>query len=257
MARLNQVLNYPMLEYTDVEHYFDQAISELNTSLRIGIKPLSVTIKEHLESFKYAPNVITLSYAPVEGVAAVIPNASTNSPNVYYDTAKGKFGILNNSGTYDHYSKVYGVYTGISGSNAVSYTYQAVWYSDNNVMWVPYEDDKFRSINLIDYFPMDVINLFIIPYVCFKFTVRNGGDASIFVDEFTQGYQQIQTSYDIPNFVVLSTQAGKPAYTADVKENVSDLNATVPTRAIYDSMKVGNVIMPNYGGMYDNGGWGI
>ena len=30
---------------------------------------------------------------------------------------------------------------------------------------------------------------------------------------------------------------------------------TKPTEI--DSMKVGNVIMPNYGGMYDNGGWGI
>ena len=255
MARLNQVLNYPMLDYTDVEHYFDQAISELNTSLRIGIKPLSVTIKEHSESFKHAPNVVILS-APVEGDLAAIPNKKDEAPNVYYDEATGKFGVRNN-GMYTFYDKVYGVYTGISSTGSVSYTYQTVQYSSNIAAWAPYENNIFRTINLIDYFPMDVINLFIIPYVCFKFTVRNGGDASIFVDEFTQGFQQIQTSYDIPNFVILSTQAGKPAYTVDVKENVSNLNTTIPTRAIYDSMKVGNAFMPNYGGMYDNGGWGL
>ena len=169
MSRINQVLNYPMLEYTDIQHYFDQAISELNTTLRVGIKPLSAIVQEH---------------------------------------------------------------------------------AHNSI-------EDYSSVNLTDYFPIDVINLYLIPYVCFKFTVRNGGDGSIFVDEFTQGFQQIQTSYDIPNFVVLSEQAGKLAYAADVEENLSNLNIKIPTRAIYDSMKIGDSFMPTYGGMYDNGGWGI
>ena len=255
LSRLNQVLNYPMLEYTDVEHYFDQAISELNTSLRIGIKPLSVIISEQPEAFKGMSNVVVFT-APLTN--ASIPNSKDDQPTVYYDTTCNKFGILKNN-KYEHYNKVYGVYSGIDVNSGakIDYVYQSVWYNDDAIMWTNYEEDKLKSINLIDYFPMDVLNLFIIPYVCFKFTVRNGGDASIFVDEYVQGFQQIQTSYDIPNFVLLSQQAGLPAYTEDVKENLSNLNIKIPTRAIYDSMKVGDSFMPTYGGMYDNGGWGI
>ena len=37
MARINQVLNYPAVDYEDVYHFFDQAIAELNTNLRIAL----------------------------------------------------------------------------------------------------------------------------------------------------------------------------------------------------------------------------
>ena len=263
ISRINQVLNYPAITYIDISHYFDQAISELNTNLRIGIRPISEIVSDNSNIYKNTPNVVLLKTIPEESPEGNSIPVYSEAPSdtaiiYYYDTSKAKFGILNNE-KYSYYNKIYGIYNGISSetNEAVSYTYESYYVNDSIVLWNSIEHDYLRDINIENYLPIDVINLFFIPYICYKFTMRNGGDASIFVDEYVQGFQQIQTSYDIPNFVNLKEQAGKEAYTKDVENNIDNLNIKIPTRAIYDSMKIGNSIMPIYGGFYESGGWGI
>ena len=112
-----------------------------------------------------------------------------------------------------------------------------------------------RELNLLDYLPFDWITLYLIPYVCFKHSVRDGSSGSHFLEDMQQGYQQLQKSYDIPCSVTLTQQAGKVAYTADVEENLPNLNISIPTRAIYDDMKIDRVVASQFTGLYDNGGW--
>lgn len=250
MERINQALDYPAVEYTDVSHYFDQAISELNSTLRIGIKPISYILKHYVPNVLTQANIVSLSSKPDS--IAEYPNSSSvsNDTIVYFDTTERKFGIKRQRG-YEYYDKVYGY---VSATNT---TYEAVHVSMDITYWAEYNTDPLSAINLVDWLPVDVIILFIIPYVCNKFAIRDGGAGSIFREEFVQGFQQIQTSYDIPNTVNLASVAGKKAYTEDVESNISNLNIHIPTRAIYDSMKVGNAIHPTYGGFYEGGGWGF
>ena len=61
----------------------------------------------------------------------------------------------------------------------------------------------------------------------------------------------------MPNFVRVSTVAHLPAYTKLVKNHPEKIYDTIPTRAIYETMKIGNAVRSTYGGFYDNGGWGV
>ena len=251
IERINQALDYPAVEYTDISHYFDQAISELNSTLRIGIKPISHILKYYKADIYKAGNVVAITESEA---MSKIPTEATDGINYYYDSTTRRFGIRKNDG-FEFYSSIY-AYIPNNTSLEVR-TYKAVYFSENNIYWGVYDADPVNTLDLTEWLPVDVIILFVIPYVCNKFAIRGGGSGSIFREEFVQGFQQIQTSYDIPNFVNLVTVAGKKAYNEDVEFNIKNLNVNVPVRAIYDNMKIGNAVQPEYGGMYDGGGWGF
>jgi hypothetical protein len=124
-------------------------------------------------------------------------------------------------------------------------------------IWTPVVENRLNDFDLAMYLPTDWIVLFLIPYVCFKTAVRDGSSGSLYNEEYVQGFQQLQTSYNVPNFVELSKVAHLPAYTAMVKANLNNLNKRIPTRAVYDSMKIGNAIFPEYEYTTTRGGWGF
>ena len=121
--------------------------------------------------------------------------------------------------------------------------------------WTPIVKSN-EDLVLTNYLPTNWIILFLIPYVCYKYSIREGMDPGVFSEELTQCFQQLQESYDVRETVRLSDVAGKFAYTKQVEENLPDLNKEVPTRAIYDSMKVRRAINATYRDFYD-GGWGL
>ena len=257
IERINQALDYPAVEYADISHYFDQAISELNSTLRIGIKPISYILKNYTSDVK-PENTVMISSSELSNIQS-FQNADaidgTYTKSYYYDIDKRQFGIKNSAGKYVYYNDIYGCVV-YADSPKVD-TYRAVVLTATTVYWAAYNTDSLNTLDLTEWLPVDVIILFLIPYVCNKFSIRDGGIGNVFREEFTQGFQQIQTSYDIPNYVNLVSVAGKKAYTEDVNANLENLNINVPTRAIYDSMKIGNAIHPTYGGFYEGGGWGF
>jgi hypothetical protein len=136
--------------------------------------------------------------------------------------------------------------------------YESIYYYiEATYLWTPVDENRLNDFSLDVYIPDDWVILFLIPYVCFKASVRDGGNGGLYHEEFTQGFQQLQTSYDVPNFVALNTVAHLEAYRPLVKQYIAALNTKVPTRAVYDSMKIGNAIMPEYGGFHTRGGWGF
>ena len=260
ISRINQALNYPAISYEDVSHFFDQAIAELNTSLIIALPTVTEMRLEHIFRISDSPNTIVLASKPteiVEGSAEIPTVAPTGSASrvVYYTGAESrlnrKFYIWKDS-VWTPVDKVYGIVSG--GRSAyelvpVDYSY-GTWYE------IPLE--HLVEFSLTEYLTTDWIILFLIPYVCFKFAVRNGDSGALFSDEFTQGFQQLQTSYSVPNNVTLSTVAHLPAYKNIVVENLNNLRKIVNTRAITEDMRIRNGVGAIYGAnIFDNGGWGI
>lgn len=259
ISRINQILNYPAITYTDISHFFDQAISELNSTFKIGMPLVSQMIENHRIDVQTLPNLTLLSSVP-RGDFSDIPSGTlsdfTNTSKVYFnvdDSKIYKFDVYREE--WVGYDKMYGLYLSDSGERTVYET--IVFAASNCALWSTLDDTRTNDIDLNIYLPTDWVILFLIPYVCFKSNVRDGGNGALYNEEFVQGFQQLQTSYDVPNFVNLSEVAHLPAYTKDVKEHITALNVRIPTRAIYDSMKVGNSIMPTYGGFNSRGGWGL
>lgn len=268
ITRINQVLNYPSVTYTDISHFFDQAISELNTSFRIGLPLVSQMVQERKLNIQELPNLVFLTDAPT-GTPEDIPVGNslsdfTDTSKVYLNLSDYKFYKYNiYQNRWVGYDRMYGVHLNSSNVRLVYETmivYSDVYsdvYSEKKAVWSPVDEKRLNDFDLNIYMPDDWVILFLIPYVCFKSAVRDGAEGGLYLDEFTQGFQQLQTSYDVPNFVNLSSVAHMSAYTKLAKENLSNLNIKIPTRAVYDSMKVGNVSMPVYGGFHSRGGWGF
>ena len=255
MTRINQALNYPSISYEDVSHFFDQAVSELNTSFRISIPLVSQMISEH--TFKIQDhNVVLLNKDPGSLITKVSskPTASDNSPPVYYKGISNLnyvFYVKTLNNEYEERSEVYG-YIPAEGK-----AYCATAVDANTAFWFKIDSESLSSFSLTEYLPAEWLVLFVIPYVCFKFSVRNGDGGVVFNDEFIQGFQQLQTSYNVPNSVQLCKVAHLPAYRNLVKENIHDLNKTVPLRAVTEDMKSTNFIIPQYSSTHSVGGWGI
>lgn len=252
MSRINQALNYPAVDYDELYPYFDMAISDLNTSLHISLKLISQCVKEYRQEMsKPKDNMVILTTTPSEIIIQEMTNseidASTTAKYIY-NTNEKKFGVKNGT-SYDYYEELIGVYN----RGGVPEFYKAVHYTDGGVFVL--NDFNPLDTDLTEYLPEDWIILYLIPYVCFKYTCRDGGTGAIFSEEFTQGFQQLQESYDIPEEVLLSKYAHKFAYLDDVKNNIPFLNVYVPTKAITEDMKHRRVINGTYGGMYDRGGW--
>jgi hypothetical protein len=274
MQRINQILNYPSVAYEDISHFFDHAIAELNTILRTAIPSVSEMVLNNTVDTSLQQNTVLLNARPnnsnnipwVQNVPASFPHeedrevggevvhVTIDSEYVYYyNPAKldRKFYAWTGSEWRAHES-LYGVV--FEGAKKYTYLSTPLGFS---AYWVEVPNTHRVEFDLCEHMTMDWWTLFVIPYVCFKFAVRNGDDGSLYSDEFTQGMQQLQTCYDVPNFVVLSDVAGIPAYTEIVKSNLNDLNKKIPTKAITEDMRVGNAIQACFGNMFDTGGWGI
>ena len=262
ISRVNQVLNYPAVAYEDIYHFFDQAMYEINTSLKIALPSVSEMREEHTFDITEQDSLVRLFTLPDN--ASVIPYYSevpTAAP-----TEGLSEGIYVCDGTYasrafykwDGHNwiqvpKLYAIY--LTPDNTLR-TYVAVAITSAVAVWTPVDKIHHDDFDLTEYLPADWWTLFIIPYVCFKFAVRNGDSGELFADEFTQGFQQLQSCYSVPNSVRLSDVAGKPAYAELVRQHLHNLGGTmVFTRAIYDNMRVGNGIQPVFGGFYDAGDW--
>ena len=258
ITRINQILNYPSITYMDISHFFDQAISELNTSFRIQLPLVSQMIDENRIDFTQLPEVVLLDSEPSGGALDIpsgTPEDFTNTSKVYYNTEDQKVYKYDNvDGVWKGYNRIYGVYMTSEYERKVYYT--VVYYAAAGAQWVQLDDQRTSDFDLTTYMPEDWIILFLIPYVCFKTSVRDGSNGALYNEEYTQGFQQLQTSYDVPNFVKLNTVAHLPAYKYLVKDNLHCLDRVVPTRAVTHDMVIGNAVAPVYS---DNtmGGWGF
>ena len=243
MNRINQILNYPSVAYEDISHFFDQAISELNTTLHVAIPTVTEMISEIPEP-DYTPLV------KITGSEDIPTEKPSDAEGAYYlDTTTGKFGICI-SGVWKYYDTIYGV----SVSNGTPTVYIGIRIG-TLAYWTPTKHSV-TDLNLVDYISTDWIILFVIPYVCYKYSIREGMDAGVFSEELTQGFQQLQEAYDVRETVRLNEVADKSAYRKLVLENMSNLSKEVPTRAIYESMKTKRAIQATYQDFY-NGGWGV
>ena len=262
ITALNAALNYPAITYDDVALYIDMCIGEINTTLHTTIRSVRECrelLKERILS-ENAP--IVLATEPTGNNASVPITDDANEPSLnawqYWDVADEnyhKFVHVDSIGNIDRVqTALFGVYT----SEGVPKTYEAHAYSSALCLWIA--SDGYADLDLSDYLTEDWISLFLIPYVCFKYTVRDGGVASTFAEEMEQGFQQLQETYDVPEDVVLSKVAGMPAYHADVKwclEHGESLGRRCPTRAITEDMKHPRAIGAQFGSVYDAGGWGL
>lgn len=258
ITRINQILNYPSITYMDISHFFDQAISELNTSFRIQLPLVSQMIDENRIDFTDTPEVVFLKHEPYGNTSDIVSGTIkdfTDTSIPYYNTDDQKlYKYDTKDKVWKAYDSLYGIYLSSEHERKVYRT--VVYYGSNNVVWVPMDDQRVVDFDLTQYLPEDWIILFLIPYVCFKTSVRDGSNGALYNEEYTQGFQQLQTSYDVPNFIKLNTVVHLPAYKHLVKDNLHCLDRAAPTRAITSDMAIGNAVAPVYS---DNmmGGWGF
>lgn len=263
VQRINQILNYPAVSYADISHFFDHAISEINTILRIGIPSVSEMVYNNTLDITLQNNTVLLAERP--NYRTAIPTF-TEVPTEEPDDGDPTFGYhapitgsllgaryyIWNGITWNAHTSLYGVCFADNSKTAyIATPVGGVSY------WVESPAQRTLEVDLCEYLPLDWWILFVIPYVCFKFAVRNGDDGALYSTEFSEGLQQLQTCYDVPNFVVLSEVAGDPVYTEIVQANLDNLSVKIPTKAIKNSMRIGNAIAPVFGNLYDVGGWNI
>ena len=252
---INTALNYPALTYIDIDVFFDMAISELNTTLHTSLPLVKDMIKAFRQNLStYEANKIILTEDP-ENNNFIIPtdpeNPLENNVEYYYSTSTRKFYILNK---YAHNYSEHTIIKGVFITSDALHLYQSINYGAT-AAWVEVPTDPNYEANIDDYLPDDWVLLWLVPYVCYKYTVRDGGTAQTFAEELTQGYQQLQETYDIPSKVILATYADKPAYRDLVKANLPYLDISVPTKAIYETMKHSRNTNAIYGSIYDRGGF--
>lgn len=253
VVRLNQILNYPSLEYEDVSHFFDQAISELNSELHIGLRPISEIYRESSFKLEDLGDFVVLDKDPLPN-NAYLPIDDTTA-QVYHSSEDNTIRYKRGSDTeYVKTKKLYGLYSNHIDGGIVNQFYQTVT-AGNVSVWTAYEIVPNNEIDLTQYMPYDWVVLFLIPYVCFRYAVRDGDTGATYAEDFGNGFQQLRNSYNVPPTVNLAQQAGKKAYKKDVEEHLPNINIQIPTRAITEDMKVERNIRAEYGSMYDRGGW--
>lgn len=260
ITAVNAALNYPAITYDDVALYVDMCVGEINTTLHTSLRGIR-ECRDALRNRVLTENApLVLATEPAGDSAALPINDGTPTPSAWQfwavkDANYRKFVHVDANGDVDGVrDSLFGVHV----SDGVPKAYEAHSYSDALCLWVA--SDGYSDLDLGDYLPEDWVSLFLIPYVCFKYTVRDGGVASTFAEEMEQGFQQLQEAYDVPDAVELSQVAGLPAYRDDVKERLEsgrDLGGKCPTRAITESMKHPRAIGARFGSMYDAGGWGV
>lgn len=244
---INQALNYPALTYEDISLFFNSAVSELNTTLHTSIPTVSEMIVEFKQKMSKEDDKVRIQSDP-----QLYPDIYIFSGENYYYSPTEKVFYIKDLSTNEYYSSstLKGVYL---RNNTPEY-YFAVVYG-NAPAWQRSDFESVTECELSEYFPDDWILLWMIPYVCYKYTVRDGGTAQTFAEELTQGFQQLQETYDVPEKVTLATYADKDAYHELVKKFMPILNIKVPTRAIYEDMKHSRNTNAIFGSFYDRGGF--
>lgn len=251
MNAINMALNYPALRYDDIALFFDQAVAEINTTLHTGLRSFHdwmETAKSKVDGIMR--NAYVFESRPTSDMRITVCSESAASDlEYYYDSDKKQYGRKVN-GTFEYSDNLYGVFNDVSDMTL----YEAYKFSDDTIVWVT--SKGVCDWDVTEVLPEDWILLFLIPYVCFKYTVRDGGVANTFAEELEQGFQQLQESYDVPEYVNLGTVAGLSAYTEDVKDHLPNItNVVVPTRAIYESMRHSRAVNGTYGGIFDRNGF--
>jgi len=253
LEKINQALNYPSISYEDISYFFDVAIADLNSTLHTSIKPVSVLIEEYREDIDEERKdwTVRVKSSVIENQITILedePEFETG-PEFYFNKEKQLYGIKK-AENYEYNSAIYA----LDIDNNKRYV---SWkeYSDKCI-WAEDIGADFMNLNMALFFPADWIILWMIPYLCFKYSVRDGGSAETFSNEYSQGFMQLQNAYDIKEKTRLCEVQNEYAYARDVKEHEPYLNVEVPTRAIYESMKHNRAVMPKYGGFHENGGWG-
>ena len=135
--------------------------------------------------------------------------------------------------------------------------YKATMVNLTSGLWLEIHDDVL-NFDFTSYLAKDWIMLFLIPYVCYKYSVRDGDTGLLFSEEFSQGFQQLQNSFSVPSTVILNSVIGEPAYTNLIKNNLETLNKSVVTRAILEKYRVQRHLNAVYDDFYNHGGgWGL
>ena len=247
---INTALDYPALTYKDVDLFLDAAIAELNTTLHTSIPLVKDMVKEFKQLWlDYAPNKIRLTVDPA--------NSDFNIPTIsggayFYSIPDKQFWVKNfSTGEYvGPFHKLQAIYIDAEKLHI----YNTMVFGDS-AAWVEVPTDPTFEADLEEYLPDEWIILWLIPYVCYKYSVRDGGTAQSYAEELTQGFQQLQESYDVPSTVLLTKYADRPAYKSLVEKHLPNLNILVPTRAIYGEMKHSREVQAIFGGFYDRGGF--
>jgi len=258
MNHVNAALNFPAIDTNDVLVYCDMAMAELNTTLHTSIPSLSKQLDkyttEEWDKIIYILLTELEDPATTEGSNIFVKtpeNTLPSSVKIYYDLDKQTFMVWSNlNNTYTPAKDILGVFY----RDGVKEFWKPFHYG-NAAMWEKSERVDQSNYDLNRHLPDDWILLWLIPYVCFKYTVRDGGTAQTFAEELTQGFQQLQDTYNVPDKVVLATVADKEAYQDLVKEKLPYLNVFTKTVAIYDSMKHERNVLPCFGSMFDRGGF--
>lgn len=262
VTALNAALNYPAITYDDVALYMDMCIGEINTALHTSLRSIS-DCREAMRDRVMSENApIVLDSEPTGANAAVhiardqgdlLPDAWQ-----YWDAQDSRYRRFVRTDPSGSVVSVRDSLFGVYVSEGVAKVYEAHMYSRGLCLWIA--ADGYSDLDLSDYLTDDWISLFLLPYVCFKYTVRDGGTASTFAEEMEQGFQQLQESYDVPEDVALSKVAGMPAYAKDVLEFLDSGMAPgyrCPTRAITEDMKHPRAVSAEYGPAHSAGGWGL
>jgi len=254
---VNQALNYPAISFDDIRLFLDQAISEINTELHTSIANITKMEEDAKHEVENLPNLVILESSDL-GVPIVSSSEEPTSdfPKFYYNTTTKLYYIYNTeTSAYSvGYSYLVGVY--LNNGNPTYYKTGNILASDVKYWYL----DKYTcptDVDLENYFTTDWITLFLVPYVCYKYSIRDGDTGRLFNEEFAQGFSQLRKSYNVPFQVILSTVAHLFAYRDDVTHHLPKLNRWVPTRAITANMKNPSVVNIISNSFYDRGGFGI
>lgn len=265
ITAINAALNYPAITYEDVALFLDQCIGEINTTLHTGLrtfKDYKAIYRDRMAAKTVTEQLDTEPTGDAGQISCISSVASATQVSYWYYYVGSspaeynrKFVHCSAVGVIDRYQDtLYGIYV----DDGDPQIYEAHPYSDALCLWVKATD--VYDFDVTEFLPDDWITLFLIPYVCFKYTVRDGGIANTFAEEMEQGFQQLQEAYDVPHEVFLPDVAGMPAYTKDVEDRLDKgltLNVKCITRAIRNRMRHARNLKPEYGSMYDAGGFGL
>lgn len=253
---VNHALNYPAIQFDDIRPFLDQAISEINTELHTSIVDVDTMERAAKEAITSSPNIIMITKEETSKPIPTTSRGPDGTTNAYYFSADDNayFVYDMDLGIFDRYTELYGVV--IENGTPTIYTAGQVLATSIRYWYL----DKMYSISDIDlenYFTSDWIKLFLVPYVAYKYSVRDGDTGRLFNEEFVQGFNQLRKSYNVPFQVILSTVADKFAYREDVTHHLPKLNIWNVTRAITQDMKNPMNVNAERIDFYDTGGFGL
>ena len=251
---VNMALNYPAISFDDIRLFLDQAISEINTELHTSIPDLDTMEHDAYQAAEAMPNLLQLTEAEVNSqIEVLVSPPDPEVTRIYFDANEGVYKVYQ-EGSWKSYDSLYGfcLINGIPNyyvaGQILASTVRA-WYKD--------DISNPSNVDLENYFTDDWIKLFLVPYVAFKYSVRDGDTGRLFNEEFSQGFQQLRHSYNIPFQIVLASVADKFAYKDDVLKYLPNLNRWVLTKAITVEMKNPQGVNATFRDFYDTGGFGL